>query len=699
MEKLQYNLDGLCCANCAAKIENQIANLDGVEQARVDFVNKTLTVHTNGSSSDMEKQAKQIIESVDSNITMRAEREKEESAEHEEESEGKSSLILAVISIALFAAALVSDKMLHVPLAAEICYAAAILPAGYRVFISGFKGLLKLKINENTLMSIAVIAAFCLGQFSEAAMVAILFHIGEMLEDRAVDNSRKNIEHLAEIRPDTARRLENGEEKTVAAESIKIGDVIAIHPYERIPLDGTVLSGNSFLDSSALTGESLPVETVTGSNVLAGMMNGQGLLTVEVTNDFSNSAASRIINMVESAAARKGSAEKLITRFATIYTPIVIGMAVLLMAVPPLLGFGAFSTWLYRALIFLVASCPCALVISVPLGFYAGIGAESKNGVLIKGGKFLEALSKADAVVFDKTGTLTNGVLSVSRVTPIGDMSEQQLLQTAASAEQYSAHPAAKAVLQANSAELLSAEDVSESAGHGVSAVVDGKKILCGRAALLEAQGIDLKSVEPASIFVAADGKLIGSIDLADTIKPDSAVCVAALKKLGIKRVVMLTGDHPKAAAAAAAQCGISEFHAGLLPEDKVALMEQIRKESGKTVFVGDGINDAPVLAAADCGAAMGLGTDAAIEASDMVLTLDKPSKLASAIGLSRRAMRVIYTNIIFALAVKAIVLVLAALGFAPMWLAVFADVGVSIIAVMNSTRILRFRAKPIAVD
>lgn len=577
-------------------------------------------------------------------------------------------------------------------------------------------------------MTIAVIAAFCLGEFSEAAMVAILFHLGEMLEEKAVNRSRRDIEHLAEIRPDTARLIsgedhcdceeheqehqhdhthgvehehcdccehhhEEGGERVVPAEQVQIGDVISVHPYERIPLDGKILTGNSSLDSSALTGESMPLEAEPGTEVLSGMMNGQGLITVEVTNDFSNSAASRIIDMVESSAARKGHAEKLITRFAAIYTPIVIVLAVLLMAIPPLLGLGTFTTWFYRALIFLVASCPCALVISVPLGFFAGIGAQSKNGVLVKGGKYVEVLSHPDAVVFDKTGTLTSGKLSVTEIVSTGSLSQQELLQLAASAEQYSSHPAAQAVLAANTGELLPAADPNEIAGQGVVARVNDKQILCGRQPLMDRYGVETKG-HKASIFIAVDGKLEGMLQLADTVKPDSTEAVRRLKELGVKRVVMLTGDNEQSAAKAAEQCGITEYHAGLLPENKVSLMEQIRKESGRTIFVGDGINDAPVLAASDCGVAMGLGTDAAIEASDVVLTVDRPSKLADAVSLSARSMRVIRFNIAFALIVKAAVLVLAATGFAPMWLAVFADVGVSILSVINATRILRFQLK-----
>lgn len=597
-------------------------------------------------------------------------------------------------SILFFAAGILLDKVLPAPVAAiAVSYGISIVLAGWRVSLNGFRALRKLRIDENILMTIAVVAAFCLGQYFEAAMVAILFQLGEKLEDKAVDNSRKNIEQLADLRPDTARRLLDGKEEPVAAEAVKVGDTVLVYPFERIPLDGTVIQGSSALDSSALTGESTPVDVAPGSEVLSGMMNEQSPLTIQVTNDFHNSAASRIIEMVESAAARKGHAEKLISRFAAVYTPAVILMAVLLMALPPLLGFGEFRVWLYRALVFLVASCPCALVISVPLGFYAGIGAESKNGILVKGGKYLEALSKTNAVVFDKTGTLTSGKLSVSNVNILGDMTHGELLQTAASAEQFSTHPAAKAVIaSAGNVELLPAESAEEIPGHGVRAVIRGRQVLCGRRDLLEDNGLDLSGAEPASIYIAADGKLQGSIELSDIPRPDAAEGIEELRKLNIGRIVMLTGDNPESAAAAAKKCGITEFHAGLLPGDKVSLLEKIRQESGSTVFVGDGINDAPVLAASDCGVAMGLGTDAAIEASDVVLTLDKPSKLAPAIRLARRAMGVIQFNIIFALGVKALVLVLAALGYSPMWLAVFADVGVCILSVINATRILAFR-------
>jgi heavy metal-(Cd/Co/Hg/Pb/Zn)-translocating P-type ATPase len=612
--------------------------------------------------------------------------------ENEEESEVSIREIVA--SLVFFVAGVLSEHIFHFPQPViAVCFAVSIILAGWRVFKSGLESLRKLRLDENILMTVAVIAAFCIGEYFEAAMVAILFQLGELLEDKAVDHSRESIERLAEMRPDTARLFADGQEKSVSAETVQPGDVILVYPYERVPLDGTVIDGNSSLDASALTGESMPVDVSVGGEVLSGMMNEQSPLTIRVTNDFHNSAASRIIEMVEAASARKGNAEKLITRFAEVYTPIVIGMAVLLMALPPLFGLGEFTVWLYRALVFLVAACPCALVISVPLGFYAGIGAESKNGVLIKGGKYLEALSKADAVVFDKTGTLTSGRLSVGKVNTLENMTEEALLRLAASVEQYSAHPAAKAILTAaGDFEPVPVQSAEEIPGHGVSAFLDGKKILCGRRDLLEQDGIDLSGIEPASIYLSIDGKPVGSFVLSDVSRPDAAEGIEALKQLGINRIAMLTGDHLDSAAAAAAQCGITEYYADLLPEGKVDILEKIKAGGGTVVFVGDGINDAPVLAASDCGVAMGLGTDAAIEASDVVLTLDKPSRLAPAVRLARRAMGVIRANIIFALGLKAVVLILAALGYAPMWLAVFADVGVCVLSVMNATRILAFR-------
>ena len=743
LAKYQYQLEGLSCANCAAKIEAQVAKLHGVSSATVDFVGKSLTVRGELDEAEVRHQAVAIIRAIEPSVKLQIKDADHTAHVSDEKDAIKWKVISLACSIGLFILSFLFEHVWHLAYAPAIGFGIATVLAGYRVFIQGVRSLLHFRLDENTLMSIAVIAAFCLGEFSEAAMVSILFYLGEMLENKAVSRSRRDIERLAEIRPDTAHLIiqdgpvqvgvdgetchctdhdhhmhpegavqthddccadscqahQHGQpesaagEKVVPAASVSIGDMIAVYPYERIPLDGQVVSGTSSLDASALTGESLPLEAAEGTEVMSGMMNGQGLLTIQVTNDFENSAATRILGMVEESAARKGHAEKLITRFATIYTPIVIGLAVLLMAIPPLIGLGDFTVWFSRALVFLVASCPCALVISVPLGFFSGIGAASKNGVLVKGGKYIEVLSHPGAVVFDKTGTLTSGKLEVSELVPTDDWDLPTLLQYAASAEQYSAHPAAQAIIAANQQPLLEAADPREMAGQGVAAMIDGRQVLCGRKRLMETYQIDVGSKE-ASIYIAVDGKLAGWIQLADRPRDESQDCIRRLRDQGVRRIVMLTGDGESAAARVSGELGGIEYHAGLLPEDKVFWMEKIRGESGKTIFVGDGINDAPVLAAADCGVAMGLGTDAAIEASDVVLTAGNPAKLADAVSLSMRSMRVIRFNIAFALIIKAAVLLLAAIGLAPMWLAVFADVGVSIIAVMNATRILRFKAK-----
>lgn len=691
MSQIKYTLEGLGCANCAAKIEREVAAINDVTSAHVDFVTKTLTIeaeeHTHKTIAE---NASKIIASIENEVKMVPQSE-DKSEDHKKSS---TEAMETILSLVFFAAGIVTE-LVHLPLwLTALFLGLSTVLAGYRVGISGIRSLFKLRLDENALMTIAVVAAFALGEFREAAMVAILFRIGELLEDRAVENSRKGIENLAQIRPDTAHKLADAGEQTVKAEDVSVGERILVHPFERVPLDGVVVSGVSTLDTSALTGESLPVEAEPGLQVMSGMMNGQGMLTVEVNKGYSESAATRILEMVESAAARKGHAEKLITRFAAIYTPAVLAAAVLLATLPPLFGLGAFTVWLYRALIFLVASCPCALVISVPLGFYAGIGAASKAGVLVKGGRYIEALSRARAVVFDKTGTLTSGELSVTAVHSAGTDTEDELLTLAAAAEQYSSHPAAKAILKAaGDKKLPKVENPQEIPGLGVRGVIAGKEILCGRKKLITDNGIDPSALPEASVYIAVNGTAVGTIVIADTARADAPKGIKKLKALGVGRIAMLTGDARPAAEKIAQECGVTEVHAGLLPGDKVDIMEKIRSESGITVFVGDGINDAPVLAAADCGVAMGLGSDAAIEAADIVLTADKPSRLADAIGLFRRIMRVIRFNIWFALIIKAAVLVLAAVGYAPMWAAVFADTGVALLSVLNAARMIRFKA------
>lgn len=591
----------------------------------------------------------------------------------------------------LFAVGLVFGHILHLPgWAVALPFGAAALLAGSGVFWDGLKNLLKLNFTENVLMSVAVIAAFCMGEFGESAAVAILFSLGEMAEEVAERRSRRSITALTEMRPDTARVLRHGEEHTVSPTDVAVGETVVVNPYERIPLDGVITAGSSYIDNAALTGESVPVEVQPGDSVLSGGVNGSAKLELRVTSRFEDSTASRILRMIEESSARKGSAEKLITRFARVYTPIVLVLAILVAVLPPVFGQGDFSTWLYRALTMLVASCPCALVISVPLGFFAGIGVQSKAGMLIKGGKYLEALAKTDAVVLDKTGTVTTGALSVSSVWTAEGVREEDLLKLAASVEARSAHPAAKAICAA-AGEVPEAEEIEEIAGKGIRAKILNKTILAGRKQFLSENGVDVTDIPECTVAVAIGSRAVGAITLADTVKPDSAAAIAELKNCGIEKIVMLTGDNAQAAQAVARQVGITQVQAGLLPGDKAAAVEAM---DGVRVFVGDGVNDAPVLAAADCGIAVGLGSQAAIETADAVLSGGSLSLLPKAIRLAKRSLRVIYFNIIFALAIKAAVLICTPMGFVPMWMGVFADVGVMALTVLNTMRILKFRAK-----
>ena len=594
-------------------------------------------------------------------------------------------------AVALFALGLVFEHVLHLPVwASAVSHGLAAVLSGYGVFIDGVKNLVKLNFTENVLMSIAVIVAFCLGEFGEAAAVAILFNLGERAEEIAESRSRRSITALTEMRPDTARVLRGGAEQIVSPATVAVGEMVAVNPYERIPLDGVIAEGSSYIDNAALTGESVPVEVAPGDSVLSGGVNGSARLVLRVTRAFEDSTASRILRMIEESSARKSNAEKLITRFARVYTPIVLVLAILVAVLPPLLGLGAFTVWLYRALTMLVASCPCALVISVPLGFFAGIGAESKIGMLIKGGKYLEALAKTDAVVLDKTGTITTGTLSVSSVWTAEGVSEQALLKLAASAEALSTHPVAKAI-RAAAGDAPEAEEIREIAGRGIEAVVGGKRILAGRSTFLQENGVDVSQLPACTVAIAADGRAVGGIVLADTVKPDSAAAIADMKKTGVREVVMLTGDNETAAQAVAAQVGVTDYRAGLLPQDKAKAVEAMQ---GRRVFVGDGVNDAPVLAAADCGVAVGLGSQAAIETADAVLSSGSLALLPRAIRLARRSMNVIRFNIVFALATKAAVILCIPFGFVPMWVGVFADVGVTALTVLNTMRILRFKVK-----
>ncbi|WP_417152275.1 heavy metal translocating P-type ATPase, partial [Ruminococcus sp.] len=561
--------------------------------------------------------------------------------------------------------------------------------SGWRTFIKGVKSVFKLEIDETTLLTIAVIAAFALGEFVEAAMVTILFAVGEIVEEKAVSASRSDIAKLAQIRPDNATVLINGKEVVKAAEDVKIGSTIVVKPHERVPLDGVITKGNTTLDTSALTGESVPVDAEAGSEVMSGMINGNSLIEIKTTKKFGDSTAARIIKLVEDAAATKGQSEKLISRFAAVYTPIIILISIVVAIVPPLVGLGSFSTWIYRALVCLVASCPCAIVISVPLSYYSGLGASSKISVLIKGGKYIEALAKADAFVFDKTGTLTTGELSVNKVFAYGNHTSSEIIALAAACERYSSHPIAMAIKnKAEKENLPELSDYSEKAGQGVTAVYNGKALVCGGTKVLSDKQ-KVNAEKTASVYVIYDGELIGAISVSDTLRPEAKSVIAELRKLGVKDSVMLTGDKKENAMDIANELKLDSYSAELMPSDKLEKLIDIKKTHKSVCFIGDGINDAPVLTASDCGFAMGFGSEAAIEAADAVLAAGNLKQLPLSVRIAKKVVATVKTNITFALGVKTIVIILAILGIAPMWLSVIADTGVSVLCVLYAARLL----------
>lgn len=570
--------------------------------------------------------------------------------------------------------------------------------AAWDILLSAGKNILRGQVfDENFLMAVASIGAFCIGEYPEAVAVILFYQVGEFFQNYAVGKSRKSIAELMDIRPDYANIEEGGELKTVDPGTVSVGDVIVVKAGEKIPLDGVVLSGSSSLNTSALTGESLPREVSPGDAVVSGCVNLSGLLYVRVTKVFSESTVSKILDLVENSGSKKSKSENFITKFARYYTPLVVCAALLLALLPPLVSGGEFSVWIHRALVFLVISCPCALVISVPLSFFGGIGGASRRGILVKGGNYLEALSRAETVVFDKTGTLTRGSFTVTAVHP-EILSEKELLEIAALAEGYSDHPISLSLREAHQKEIdfSRVSDVEEFAGHGVTAKVDERPVAVGNGRMMEKVRADYKDCPLTGTIVhaAVGGVYAGHIVISDEIKPESRPAVEKLKSLGMKRLVMLTGDKRAVGESVAKELSIPEYYAELLPADKVEIVERLlleKSEKGNLLFVGDGLNDAPVLSRADIGIAMGgLGSDAAIEASDIVLMDDNPEKIALAVKISQKTLRIVKQNIVFALGVKALVLLLGALGYASMWAAVFADVGVSILAILNASRALK---------
>ena len=554
--------------------------------------------------------------------------------------------------------------------------------------------------DENFLMSIATIGAFFIGEYPEGVAVMLFYQVGELFQSYAVGKSRKSIASLMDIRPDYANVKKGDELVKVDPDEVQIGDIIVIKAGEKIPLDGKVIEGSSMIDTSALTGESVPREVEVGSDILSGCININGVITAEVTKEFGESTVSKILDLVENASSKKSNSEQFITKFARYYTPVVVIIAVFLAIIPPLVIDGAtFSDWIYRALAFLVVSCPCALVISIPLSFFGGIGGASKKGVLVKGSNYLEALAETEIVVFDKTGTLTKGVFNVQEIHPEG-VSKEELLELTAHAESYSNHPISLSLKRAYSKEIDNGRisDVEEISGHGVIATVDGKKVMAGNIKLMKMMDIPYFKGELIGtiVHVAVNNKYIGYIVIADEVKEDSAQAIKELKAANIKQTVMLTGDNKSIGSKVAKELGLDKVYAELLPADKVEKLEELfsqKSKKGKLAFVGDGINDAPVLARADIGIAMGgLGSDAAIEAADVVIMTDEPSKIATTMKISKKTLKIAHQNIVFAIGIKIIVLILSAFGITTMWAAIFADVGVTIIAVLNAFRALNVK-------
>lgn len=585
----------------------------------------------------------------------------------------------------------------------NIIFVLAYLIVGLEIILKAIKNIIKGKVfDENFLMTVATIGAFAIGELPEAVAVMLFYQVGELFQDYAVDKSRESITKLMDIRPDYAYVERDGKVKKVNPESVKMHETIVVKPGEKIPLDGCIIEGSSSIDTKSLTGETLPQEVSKGSEVLSGCINLTSVIKVEVTKEYGESTVSKILDLVENASSKKSKSENFITKFAKYYTPIVVIIAVFIAIVPPLLINGAsFSGWIYRALTFLVVSCPCALVISIPLSFFGGIGGASRMGVLIKGGNYLEAIASAETVVFDKTGTLTKGVFEVQKIAPV-DIGKDELLKMVAYAENYSNHPISLSVKKAYGKGIDEKEisKVEELSGFGVVANIKNQKVLVGNEKLMKKENIQFtKSNDIGTIlYVAINGKFAGYIVISDEIKEDSKKAIQELKKNGVKQIVMLTGDRKDVGKEVAKTLEIDKVYTELLPDNKVEKVEELIKQGGKNAkiaFIGDGINDAPVLAISDIGIAMGgLGSDAAIEAADVVLMTDEPSKIVDAINVSKKTMRIVRENIAFAISIKVLVLILSAIGIATMWEAVFADVGVSVIAVINALRVLRVKNK-----
>ncbi|EGP5093354.1 cadmium-translocating P-type ATPase [Enterococcus faecium] len=689
-----YRLEGLDCANCAMKIEKGVQKINGVKEATVNFTSGKLTIDAEEDHlATIEQETKKVVKELEPDVKV-TEIDKEKVSEHGNEKE-RNTLFRILFSLAGIALLLLFDFNEPIRL---IGYLLIYLLIGYDVVKKAVMNIVKGKIfDENFLMSVATIGAMLIGEYPEAVAVMLFYQIGEYFQGLAVSHSRKSIRELMAIRPETAHVQTAEGLMTVNPEDVQIGQFVLVKPGERVPLDGTIIEGESLVDTSALTGESVPKSVYVGETVLSGFINKNKPFLVQVEKSYENSTISKLLELVENASSKKAPAENFITKFARYYTPVVVGLAVLLAVLPPLVVSGAaFSEWIYRALTFLVISCPCALVISVPLSFFGGIGGASKIGVLVKGSNYLELLAQTETVVFDKTGTLTKGDFSIQTIDTKID--PKIFMQYVASAEQFSTHPIAQSVLEGYAGPLLPTTNIQEFAGEGILAEVDGKQVLVGNHKLMERFEISFPSSQEIGtlLYLAIDQSYSGYLVIADTLKEDAVDALVQLKQAGVKNTVMLTGDSKKIADHIGKQVGVDKIYSELLPEDKVQRLEEIlQRNNKKTAFVGDGINDAPVLARADVGIAMGgLGSDAAIEAADVVIMNDQPSKIADAIRLAKKTLKIVKQNIVFAIGIKILVLALGAFGFASMGDAVFADVGVTVLAVLNAMRSLHVKNK-----
>ena len=703
----KYLLKGLDCPNCSAKIEKEVGELEGVALSEVNLMKQTLTVSMDhNKAASMLDMVTTIVHSHEPDVEVSEQKADTSVAPDKKEktpvySDDDKKLTIRLISGAvIYAVGMGLTLFGHVSLPVELgVLIVAYIILGWDVVWQAVKNITRGQISdEHFLMSLSTIGAFAIGEYPEAVAVMLFYQVGEFFQSLAVKRSRKSISDLMDIRPDSATVRRNGELVVVAPETVSIGELIVVKPGEKIPLDGIVTEGESMLDTRALTGESVPRSIRKGEEALSGCVNQSGVLTIKVTKSFGESTVTKIIDLVENASSRKAPTENFITTFARYYTPIVVGMAAILAIIPPVILGGGWSEWLRRGFVFLIVSCPCALVISIPLTFFGGIGAASKRGVLVKGSNYLEALNKVSVVVFDKTGTLTKGVFKVVDITVEFGFTKEQVLEYAAQAESYSNHPIAKSIQEAfgktiDQSVLSGYEEIS---GHGIRVLIGGKRVLAGNSKLMDSEKVSYAACQSAGtkVYIAVDGRYAGCIVIADEVKDDSQNAIASLKKIGVEKTVMLTGDDEKIGKAVAEQLGLDEYYAQLLPDQKVEKLEyldQHKTKGSKLAFVGDGINDAPVLARADVGIAMGgLGSDAAIEAADVVLMTDEPSKLVDAIDVAKATKRIVMQNIIIALGIKSVFLILGALGIAGMWEAVFGDVGVTIIAVLNAMRILK---------